>query len=119
MKVAILGASAKPERYSYKAIMLLREHRHEVYPVNPGVDSIEGIKVYATLGELPVAIDTVTLYLGAARQAGVVEALLAVKPRRVIFNPGTENLQLEAQLHEAGVEVERACTLVLLKSDAF
>lgn len=119
MNVAVVGASVKPERYSYQAIMLLRQHGHAVYPVNPGIKEIEGIGVYATLSELPVAVDTVTLYLGTARQTTIAEELLALAPRRVIFNPDTENPALMAQLTAKGVEVLEACTLVLLKTDAF
>ena len=119
MNVAVLGASAKPERTSFQAVKLLREKGHAVYPVHPSLREIEGLAVYPSLDQVPVRIDTVTLYLSARNQAGVAEALLASAPRRVIFNPGTENRDLETRLQEAGVETLQACTLVLLKTGAF
>jgi len=119
MNVAVLGASAKPERYSYQAVKLLREKGHAVYPVHPSLREIDGLVVYPSLDRIPDRIDTVTLYLSARNQAGVAEALLVAAPRRVIFNPGTENRNLEARLQDAGVETLHACTLVLLKTGAF
>jgi uncharacterized protein len=119
MNVAVLGASAKPDRYSYRAVKLLREKGHDVYPVHPTLREIEGIPVYASLGQIPVRIDTATLYLSAENQKRVVDDLLATAPRRVIFNPGTENPDLAAGLQAVGVETREACTLVLLKTGAF
>jgi len=101
------------------AVVLLRQQGHEVYPVNPALTTIEGIQVYPELAALPAKVDTVTLYLGPARQESLAAELLAALPRRVIFNPGTENEELAAQLRQAGIETLEACTLVMLKTGVF
>lgn len=119
MNVAVLGASNKPDRYSYKAVMLLKETGHTPYPVHPALKEIEGIPVSASLRDLPVTPDVITLYLSAANQAAIADDILASKPRRVIFNPGAENPALAGRLHAAGIEPLNACTLVLLRTDQF
>ncbi len=117
--VAVLGASPKPERYSNKAIRLLREHGHRVLPVNPAQQEIEGLPVTARVQDLPPGVDTVTMYVSPAHSDPLLPALLALKPRRVIFNPGAENPVLEKELQKAGIAVEEACTLVLLRTGQF
>ncbi len=119
MNVAVLGASHKPERYSNMAVRLLREKGHAVFPVNPALAEIEGIRVYPGLGEVSVPLDTVTVYLGAERSRPLAGAILAARPQRVIFNPGAENAELADKLRDAGIEVVHACTLVLLKTGGF
>ena len=118
MKVLVYGASTNPSRYAYIATELLLQHGHEV--------SLVGIKKGEVLG-LPIQqdqpflqnIDTVTLYVGPANQEGLLAYLSAISPRRVIFNPGTENPALEEALQNKGIEVEEACTLVLLHTGQF
>jgi predicted CoA-binding protein len=118
MKVLVYGASTNPSRYAYIATELLLQHHHEV--------SLVGIKKGEVLGltiqqDQPVLnnIDTVTLYVGPANQEGLFEYLKALAPRRVIFNPGTENQELEKELEEVGIQTEEACTLVLLHTGQF
>ena len=118
-RVVVLGASHKPERYSNQAIRLLREHGHEVIPVNPRLDEAEGLRVAHSLDEIEGAVDTLTLYVGAERSGGLIESILALHPGRVIFNPGTENPELESRLQAAGIPFEHACTLVLLRTGQF
>ncbi len=117
--VAVIGASSKPERYSNQAIRLLREHGHTVLPVNPAQTKIEGLPVFRNIDALPRPVDTVTLYVSPAHSAPLLPALLALQPRRVIFNPGAENPALENELQKAGINVEEACTLVLLRTRQF
>ena len=119
MNVAILGASNKPDRYSHKALVLLAEKGHAVFPVHPALPEIDGRPVFKRLADITEPVHTVTMYVSAAHSAGLADALLAAKPARVIFNPGTENPELEDRLSAAGVEVVRACTLVLLRTGQF
>ncbi len=119
MNVAIVGASNKPNRYGYKAVMLLKEKGHTPYPVHPAISSIEGIPAFASLRQIPVPLDVVTLYLAPANQERVAEDIIHSHPKRVIFNPGTENPALVERLHTAGIEPLEACTLVLLKTGQF
>lgn len=118
-KVAILGASDKIGRYAYKAFSLLRQKDHQVYPINPRLQSIESIKVYPSLNDLDIEIDTLTLYLSPQRLEPLVEDILKLKPKRVIFNPGSESKLVQEKLTEAGIFYEEACTLVLLSTGQF
>jgi predicted CoA-binding protein len=118
-RTIIVGASDKPDRYSHMAQLLLREHGHEVVPVHPKLSSIAGVPVVADLSQISDSVDTVTMYVGAAISSGLADKLIALKPRRVIFNPGAENLELAAKLEAAGVVVEEACTLVLLRTGQY
>lgn len=119
MNVAVLGASAKPERYSYQAVTRLQAAGHSVYPVNPALTEINGIKVYAQLADIVVALDTVTLYLSPERSSALTAEIVAAQPRRVIANPGAESPLLAAALRQQGIEVVEACTLVLLQTGQF
>jgi uncharacterized protein len=117
--VAVVGASPKPNRYSYKALKLLQEKGHKPIPIAPARNDILGMHVYPSMVSVPDKIDTVTLYVGAARQSGIVEDVIKIKPKRIIFNPGTENPEVYDRLKEAGIEVIVACTLVMLYTDQF
>lgn len=118
-RVVIVGASNNPERYSYKALISLRKHGCEVVPVHPQLAEIEGIAVVTDLSLISGSVDTVTMYVGAAISAGLSEKLTALKPRRVIFNPGAENAELAEILEKSGIVCEEACTLVLLNTGQF
>jgi uncharacterized protein len=118
-RTIIVGASDKPDRYSHMAQLLLREHDHEVVPVHPKLASIAGIPVMTDLSQISDPVDTVTMYVGAAISSGLADKLIALKPRRVIFNPGAENPELAAKLEAAGVVTEEACTLVLLRTGQY
>jgi hypothetical protein len=117
--VAVVGASPLKDRYSNKAQNMLEEYGHTPVPVAPKHETIEGKTVYHALSDIPQAIDTVTMYLGPARQDNVIEQILDIKPHRVIFNPGTENPQAYEKLKSAGIAVQEACTLVLLKTNQY
>ena len=118
-RVVILGASDNPERYSHRALLLLKQYGHEVVPVHPKLASIEGTPVVADLNAIEGPVDTVTMYVGAAISTGLEGKLVVLNPRRVIFNPGAENGTLAASLTEAGISCEEACTLVLLQTGQF
>jgi predicted CoA-binding protein len=119
MNVAVVGASNKPERYSHQAVVLLAQKGHVVYPIHPALAEIDGHRVFKKLADVPVPLHTVTMYVSPAHSAGMAETLLAAKPVRVIFNPGTENPELEEKLAAAGIAVVQACTLVLLRTGQF
>ena len=116
---AVIGASPKEERYSYKAIKMLAEKGHNPIPVAKAHKEILGKKAYPSLSEIPDKIDTVTMYLGAQRQEPVIEEILKIKPKRVIFNPGAENKKVYESLKQSGIEPVEACTLVLLRTNQY
>ncbi len=117
--VVVLGASDNPERYSYKALVLLREKGHRVIPIHPKLQVIEGIRCFASLQEVQGPIDTLTMYVGPQHQEALVASIIALKPSRVILNPGTEGDTLKAALTKAGIVCVEACTLVLLTTGQF
>lgn len=116
---AVLGASANADRYSNKAIRLLKSYGHQVIPVHPALKEIEGLPVATALSEITVPVDTLTLYVGPERGEPLVAQMVALKPRRVIMNPGTESDLLTRILQDAGIEVVEGCTLVMLKTGQY
>lgn len=117
--VAVVGASEKPDRFSNRAQRLLMEEGYAVAAVAPHGDTILGAPVLASLLDCVEPVDTVTLYVGSARVESVLESVLETCPRRVVFNPGTENATARQRLDEAGVETVEDCTLVMLRSGVF
>jgi len=116
MKTLVLGATDNPARYAYRAVHQLLAHGHEVVPVGIRRGEVAGLPIRTdrpTLAELP-DVDTVTLYVGPQNQPAWYDFILGLKPRRIIFNPGTENPELEQRAQAAGIATEEACTLVLL-----
>lgn len=118
-RVAILGASPDRNRYAYKAFELLRAYGHTALPVNPTLDAIDGVPVAHRLADVAAPIDTVTVYMRPTLSEPLAEAIIAAKPRRVIFNPGAESPRLKARLETAGIRVQWECTLVLLRSGRY
>ncbi len=118
-KTVVLGASPKPERFSNKALRMLRSYGHDVIPVNPGHSVIEGLPVVRNLADIHEPVDTVTVYLSPNTGEQMAEAVAALKPKRVILNPGAESDTLEAVLESTGIEVLRDCTLVMLETKRF
>jgi len=118
-RVVVLGASDRPGRYSHMAFKSLRRHGHEPIPVHPRLQEIEGVPVFNDLDDVRGAVDTVTLYVSPGRLAGMVDSIVALKPRRIIANPGAESelMQLAAERH--GIEYLEACTLVMLSTGQF
>ena len=117
--VAVLGASPDPDRYSHKAQRALAAKGHNPVPVNPVYDEVDGMTCYPDLPSCPEKIDTVTVYVKPKILAELVEDILAVRPKRVIFNPGAECSAAETMLEKEGIQVREACTLVLLHSGRF
>lgn len=117
--VAILGASPKEDRYANMAQKLLTENGYNVYPINPAYEKIENRTCYKRLADIKEEIDTVTVYMNPERLEKLLADIIAKKPRRIIFNPGTESEDLKGTLNNSGIEVVEACTLVMLKTGQF
>ncbi len=117
--VAIVGASSNAERYANKAQKMLVQYGHKVIPVSMKEREILGETTVASLADITVPVETVTLYVGPQYQAAIIEQLKQLKPQRVIFNPGTENPDAYAELEALGIATEEACTLVLLSTNQF
>jgi predicted CoA-binding protein len=117
--VVVLGASNKPQRFSNMAIKKLLQHGHKVIPIHPRLEEIEGVPVIDRLDDVGEKIDTLTLYIGPQRIQPLIDKIVALHPKRVIFNPGTESVALENRLTEHNIPYVRACTLVMLDSGEF
>ena len=118
-KVAVLGASPKEERYSFKACVMLKEHGFDPIPVHPAGHIVEGVAATKSLSDIDYSIDTLSMYINAKLSAPLTDEIIALKPRRVVFNPGSESEQLAAKLQEPGIETIEACTLVMLRTSQF
>jgi len=112
-KTLVIGASNNPERYSYKAAEKLLNYGHEIELLGLRSDVIFG-RTIDTEKKAYEGLDTVTLYVGPKNQPEYYDYVASLNPKRVIFNPGTENPEFELLLANKGIEVEVACTLVLL-----
>ena len=113
----VIGATPNPDRYAYKAIEMLTKYGHSLvaYGIKQGI-----IGAVVIQNDLPQQVfDTVTMYVGPQNQPDFYQYILNLKPKRVIFNPGTENALFEAQLQQAGIEALQACTLVLLSTGQY
>ncbi len=118
MKVAVLGASPKPDRYAYRAFRMLLEHGHEPVPVNPAYEEIDGIPCWPTITDVK-SPHTITVYLAPAHLHKILQDIISAAPTRVILNPGTEDPAIKKSLREAGIPVTEACTLVMLRTGQF
>ncbi len=119
-RTVIIGASTNPSRYAYMAAELLTEYGHDIVPVGIRRGEVFG-KQIEDLRQQPVVadVDTVTLYIGPHHQPEWYSYILALKPKRVIFNPGTENPELEKQLTQHGITPVHGCTLVMLRTGQY
>ncbi|MDF1574672.1 MAG: CoA-binding protein [Bacteroidales bacterium] len=117
-KTVVLGASPNPVRFSHKAVKSLLRHDQEVVAVG----FREGLIVDQEIlvGQPPVeGVHTVSVYIGSSRQADYYDYIISLKPKRVIFNPGTVNPEFMARLKREGIEPVAECMLVLLNEDEY
>jgi predicted CoA-binding protein len=117
--VAVLGASPKPARYANQCIRLLKRHGYRITPVHPRFEQIEELPVTHSLGAIGDPVDTLTLYVGPQLLEPQADAIVTLRPARVIFNPGTESRLVQGRLDDAGIAWFEACTLVMLKTEQF
>lgn len=117
-KTLVLGATPNPARYAYLAVMRLKQYGHEVVPIGIRDGNIAGIEIQKGKPEIE-GVDTVTLYLNASRQREYYDYIFSLSPRRIIFNPGAENPELERLAAEKGIETVEGCTLVMLSIGLF
>jgi predicted CoA-binding protein len=119
-KTVIVGATMNPSRYAFMAAEKLVENHHEIVPIGVKSGEVFGEPIL-NIGSRPLIgdVDTITLYIGPQHQQEHYEYLLSLKPKRVIFNPGTENTEFEKEVEESGAEALEACTLVMLSTGQY
>lgn len=117
-KTLVLGASANPSRYSYLALQRLRSKGHDVVAVGLKKGEVSDVEIQTDRPQID-DLDTVTLYLNASNQKQYYDYILSQNPKRIIFNPGAENEELERLAKEKGIFPQEACTLVLLSTGQY
>ena len=117
-KTLVLGATTNSARYAYLAVTRLVKFGHEVIPLGIQTGEVAGIPIQHGMPAVE-DVDTVTLYIGPPRQPQYYDYILSLHPKRIIFNPGTENDELAALAKTAGIETVEGCTLVMLSIGAF
>lgn len=114
----VLGASEKADRYSYRAVKMLLAHGHPVRAIGRRKGSIDGI-IIETEPKIAEEIDTLTLYLNPQNQKSYYDFIVTLKPKRIIFNPGTENSELADMAESIGIQCLEGCTLVMLQTGQY
>jgi predicted CoA-binding protein len=119
-KTVVVGASPNQSRYAYLAATMLAEYDIETVLLGIKKGDIDGNKILDIREKPSIAdVDTISLYIGPHRQPEWYDYLLGLKPKRIIFNPGTENDEFENRAKKQGIETLEACTLVMLRSRQF
>lgn len=117
-KTLIIGATTNAARYAYRAAHMLTQKGHPIINIGIKQGEVAGVKIEKP--EKPYQdIDTVTLYIGPDLQPSYYNYILETMPKRVIFNPGTENTDFQKNLEDQGITVLDACTLVLLSTNQY
>lgn len=117
-KTLVIGASENPARYSFKAIKMLRDYDHPVVAIGLREGEVAGVPFNKEKKDFE-GVDTVTLYIGPKHQPEYYDYIVSLKPKRVVFNPGTENEEFYKILRENNIFPDIACTLVLLTTDQY
>jgi len=117
-KTLILGASNNPGRYANRAMRMMHQHGVETVGIGSRKDNSETFPILDSIN-LQEKFHTVSIYLSPENQKNYYQGILTLKPERVIFNPGSENPELEQLLKANNIPFERACTLVLLSTGQF
>jgi predicted CoA-binding protein len=117
-KTLVIGASDNPQRYSYLAVNRLRGKGHPVVAIGRKPSKVGDVTVDTDKKDFR-EIDTVTLYLSPGLQKEYYDYIISLHPKRIIFNPGTENPELEELAQSHGIEPLEACTLVMLSTGQY
>ncbi len=117
-RTLVVGASSNPGRYSFLAVTRLAENGHDVIPLGIKNGSINGKEIITKRIDFQ-GIHTISLYIGPEKQAEYYDYIFSLKPKRIIFNPGTENEEFMKVAEQKGIEVAENCTLVMLSIGIF
>lgn len=115
----VLGATPKEDRFAYRAMQSLRDHGEKVVPVNPAFQEVLGEACYSSILDVQEPVHTITMYVGEKRSTPLINEILSVNPKRIIFNPGAENPALAEAAKLKGIEVVEDCTLVMLRESRY
>lgn len=118
MKTIVLGASPNEDRFSYKAIVSLRKHNYEVIAIGKRMGIVADVEI---IQHTPFIEDvhTIAIYLSPKNQKEYYNYILSLNPKRIIFNPGTENEELLKIAQNKGIEVVERCILIMLSTNQY
>lgn len=114
LTVAVVGASAKPERYSHMAVLRYREAGWTVWPVHPSGIAVAGLETYRSLGQLPGRPTVITMYLNPGSALELLDDIVAAQPEYLWLNPGADGEPIASAARERGLKVVETCNLVAL-----
>lgn len=117
-KTLVVGASENPERYSYLAVNKLRSKGNDVVAIGQTTGRLGDVEITKEKQAFN-NVDTVTLYINPTVQQQYYDYILSLNPKRIVFNPGTENMEFEKMAKSQGIDVLEACTLVLLSTGQY
>lgn len=117
-KTLVIGASENPERYSHLAVQRLRLKGHEVVAIGRRNGTISDVAIQKGKPDIE-NLDTISIYMNDKNQKEFENYILSLKPKRIIFNPGAENMELAQKALEQGIQPMEACTLVLLSTGQY
>lgn len=117
-RTLVVGATPKMDRYGFKATQLLQDYDHEVIPYGIKKGTIGTVEIQNQWPEKEL-FDTITLYINPKLQEQYNQKIIDLKPKRIIFNPGTENEKLVRMAQKKGIQTLNACTLVLLRTNQY
>jgi predicted CoA-binding protein len=118
-KTAVIGVTPNSNRYAFKAVTMLTEHKYPVVALGFRNGSVAGNEIILNWPQSIDNLKVITLYIGAPRQPEFYDYLISLNPKKIIFNPGTENEEFYSKLTNVGIEYEEACTLVLLSTGVY
>lgn len=123
--ILIIGISESSDRYSNMAYKKLQHHGYKnLFGLTPKKLNIEGIEIVHNIDELiksNIEIHTASMYIAPDKQTAIIENLIKLSPKRIIFNPGTENISFESKIKQtlSSIEIIHGCTLVMLSTNQF
>jgi len=117
-KTIVLGASSNPSRYSYLALNKLQSKGHDVVAIGKKPGKVGSVEIETDKKQVD-DVDTVTLYLNPRNQKQYYDYIFSLHPKRIIFNPGAENIELATLAEQKGIQPQEACTLVLLSTGQY
>jgi len=110
--VAVIGASNAPHKFGNKAVRAYLRQGWTVYPVNPNETTVEGLAVYATIGDVPGPVDRVSMYVPPSVGIKLLEAIRAKGSTELWLNPGSESDELVERATALGLDPIQACSIV-------
>jgi len=115
--VAVVGASTDRSKYGNKAVRAYVRQGYTVYPVNPNASTVEGLRAYRSVLDIPGPVDRVSLYLPPEVGKTVIRDIATKKPKEFYVNPGAESDELLALAQQQGLQPILACSIVALGED--